>query len=299
MLSQNWEVPIAMTDTTKASSPASRRRRFPPSLLWTLAISGFLLVAFGVAQPFVLRQLGEPQGQDISTADAISILIAVVTILAGGLGVAAFMYAREKVREDAKAEMSRVESESRIGLARAIARVGLNQAALLWTELDPLITKQVLPNSLDWFRRKQIIQGGINVASQTIRYTESLEKTDDVGVGYNSEARVNLAFFLACFVKFVPDEATEEDVAKVFELLPKVDDITQGQPFTRMTADRLQLLESLSWAELCCVDPTKDRWDLARRRVRVLLADAANERALLSPLARARYVATFGPNFFA
>jgi hypothetical protein len=279
----------------KVRSAEEDKKKFSRPLLWAISILGILIVAFGVAQPLILRQLGEPKGSDISTADAISILIAVVTILAAGLGFTAFVYAREKATEFARTEMGRVEQDSKSELSNAIARVGLNQAALLWIQLEPLIIYGVIPGSPSELRRKHIIQSGIFVAQQTLTYTDTMDENDKDFARFTMEAKLNLAFYLSCLYWFARDTCREEDHARVFELLPTVREITDGTTLDKLEAGKLQFLESLSWCELCCVAQERQRWDDARKRIASLVH---HEKGPLGPLAEIRYVETFGPTFF-
>jgi len=269
-------------------------KKLPTPVLWTLSILAFLLVAFGVIQPFILRQLGEPQGQDISAADAISILIAVITILAGGLGLAAFVYARDKSIESATETMQEVGRVSLGKTAQGLARLGLNQSALVWAQLHPLLIRTVHPDTVDWFRREEIVMTGMGAASQAVNFAERMDQDDPFSMGYVMEAKLNLAFYLACIQRFVPAEATEKRLGKVFETLPTVLEITGGQELAQLDRTTLQSLESLSWAELCCVQPDKQRWTDARIRVAKLIELMEEGTATL---ARLRYSTAFGPEF--
>lgn len=248
----------------------------------------------------MLRQLGETGGENLSTADAISVLVTVVSIVVAVLGFGIYLSIRDRMRNDARREMARVERRWRDEIALGVARSWLNQAALCWQQIEPLV---VTPpeTDLEQERLVSLVYAGISVSNQTLEYIRRMQDGGHAGEGLRrleEEARVSLGFFSATLAKLggvSPEDRAvlREDVRRQLpslgELMAGRTDLAQLKPY------EMELAESISWSVLCCSEPGSPPWDAAAATVRWLV-----EGERLPPAtARARYRATFGAGSFA
>ena len=191
-----------MTDNSSSTEPPAAQSVSRPVIAGILAF-GALLAAYGVAQPLVLRQLGETGGENLSTADAISVLVTVVSIVVAVLGFGIYLSIRDRMRNDARREIAHVERRWRDEIALGVARSWLNQAALCWQQIEPLV---VTPpeTDLEQERLVSLVYAGISVSNQTLEYIRRMQDGGHAGEGLRrleEEARVSLGFFSATLAK--------------------------------------------------------------------------------------------------
>jgi hypothetical protein len=271
---------------TQQSPP---RSGFSKALIALIVTFAFLLAAFGVMQPLLLQELGLAQRGSLDVADVVSILVTVVSILVALLGLGIYFSVRDRIADDAKNLMKEAQGTILAEINRGVSRVKLNQALFCWLHLEPLLLDGPRSHG-DVERTRDLVRSGASVSRQAIAEIEKAMEYDSTKEeldGCLLEAKVNLVFFQASLLRLGYAKDPQGVLGEVFTHLPSLVEATKGTPVTETFA---QLVESVSWAELCCRPSTDPEWTEARDRVRGLLAQG------LLPRARtvARYQRFFG-----
>jgi hypothetical protein len=216
---------------TPPSSPA-----VPPprsKALVALIVVGVLLAAYGIAQPLILRQLGDKaNGND---SDTISVLVTIVALLVAGLGVGIYRIVHDALSASVRKQADRVTKEAERNLAKALATAKLNESYDLWVALEPLLVVPPAPGTWEEERRNNIITAALYASTAAKRWAAE--------GGGKSEITYNLAFYQACSYKFVEPTKLRLCV-DALGVLPTTD--------ADLEALSLEARDTVAWVLMCC-----------------------------------------------
>lgn len=251
--------------------------------LVALIVVGLVLAAYGIAQPFILDELGFSVQSMSEGATILEALVAVVALLVAGFGVAAYATVERAVKKSVNKRVSRYGDKIWDRTAQAVGATRINEAYSQWGVLEPLLWNKPVADTAEESRRNELIDTAIAFARSAQNYAVEESEADSAG---KNLADQNLAFYLACKYTFEKPQSGGAAAEALGLVPPSIKDLD---------ADAA---ETVTWVRMCCLPEESDDWETARRTAAELWKQREEHDPGKGEAMRLRYQATFGERVF-